>query len=172
MRAHPARASLILVAQICASILGREGWSPVLTVVAICITIQSMLASCKVGTPTVNKIKIPLTSPVSQKKEPSASRVCLCIWPDQACAYPRPSDNDRYVPRAPENPKKVSTFLLVSPQSTHHIVQARFHYHGTSGRNTTQCTANLPAASIKTMSTDTGLCSLLFHNADHLNASV
>jgi len=59
---------------ICASILGREGWSPVLTVIAICITIQSMLASCK-------------------KKEP-------------------PSDNDRYVPRAPENPKK-----------------ARFHYH-------------------------------------------
>lgn len=28
--------------------------------------------------------------------------------------YPRPSDNDRYVPRAPENPKKVSVFLVVS----------------------------------------------------------
>ncbi|OBZ79964.1 putative ubiquitin-conjugating enzyme E2 W [Grifola frondosa] len=32
---------------ICASILGNE-WSPVLSVVAVCVTIQSMLASCKV----------------------------------------------------------------------------------------------------------------------------
>jgi len=31
---------------ICASILG-EGWSPVLSVSAVCITLQSMLASCK-----------------------------------------------------------------------------------------------------------------------------
>jgi len=31
---------------ICASILGTE-WSPVLSVIAVCITIQSMLASCK-----------------------------------------------------------------------------------------------------------------------------
>ena len=46
----PPWVSLTSVAQICASILGREGWSPVLTVIAICITIQSMLASCKVGT--------------------------------------------------------------------------------------------------------------------------
>ncbi|KAI0353156.1 UBC-like protein [Trametes cingulata] len=52
---------------ICASILGNE-WSPVLSVVSVCVTIQSMLASCK-------------------KKE-------------------RPPDNDRYVARAPDNPKK------------------------------------------------------------------
>ncbi|KII86328.1 hypothetical protein PLICRDRAFT_143979 [Plicaturopsis crispa FD-325 SS-3] len=52
---------------ICASILGNE-WSPVLSVTAVCVTLQSMLASCK-------------------KKE-------------------RPPDNDRYVPHAPENPKK------------------------------------------------------------------
>lgn len=52
---------------ICASILGNE-WSPVLSVVAVCVTLQSMLASCK-------------------KKE-------------------RPTDNDRYVRTAPENPKK------------------------------------------------------------------
>ncbi|CDO74798.1 hypothetical protein BN946_scf185001.g46 [Trametes cinnabarina] len=32
---------------ICASILGSE-WSPVLSVVSVCVTIQSMLASCKV----------------------------------------------------------------------------------------------------------------------------
>ncbi|KAF9015399.1 ubiquitin-conjugating enzyme/RWD-like protein [Cyathus striatus] len=32
---------------ICASILGNE-WSPVLSVVAVCVTLQSMLASCKV----------------------------------------------------------------------------------------------------------------------------
>nr|GAT46027.1 predicted protein [Mycena chlorophos] len=31
---------------ICASILGTE-WSPVLSVVSVCITLQSMLASCK-----------------------------------------------------------------------------------------------------------------------------
>ncbi|TDL28953.1 UBC-like protein [Rickenella mellea] len=31
---------------ICASILG-EGWSPVLSVPAVCVTLQSMLASCK-----------------------------------------------------------------------------------------------------------------------------
>ncbi|TFL06242.1 ubiquitin-conjugating enzyme/RWD-like protein [Pterulicium gracile] len=52
---------------ICASILGNE-WSPVLGVISICVTLQSMLASCK-------------------KKE-------------------RPTDNERYVKHAPENPKK------------------------------------------------------------------
>jgi ubiquitin-conjugating enzyme E2 W len=52
---------------ICASILGNE-WSPVLSVISVCLTLQSMLASCK-------------------KKE-------------------RPTDNDRYVSHAPENPKK------------------------------------------------------------------
>jgi len=31
---------------ICASILG-DGWSPVLSVSAVCVTLQSMLASCK-----------------------------------------------------------------------------------------------------------------------------
>jgi len=31
---------------ICASILG-DGWSPVLSVGAVCVTLQSMLASCK-----------------------------------------------------------------------------------------------------------------------------
>ncbi|KAK0245448.1 ubiquitin-conjugating enzyme/RWD-like protein [Armillaria nabsnona] len=41
--------SLVLIeysAQICASILGNE-WSPVLSVIAVCVTLQSMLASCK-----------------------------------------------------------------------------------------------------------------------------
>ncbi|KIM84709.1 hypothetical protein PILCRDRAFT_818323 [Piloderma croceum F 1598] len=52
---------------ICASILGTD-WSPVLSVVSVCVTLQSMLASCK-------------------KKE-------------------RPPDNDQYVSRAPDNPKK------------------------------------------------------------------
>jgi ubiquitin-conjugating enzyme E2 W len=39
--------SRIDFSQICASILGDD-WSPTLSVMAICITIQSMLASCKV----------------------------------------------------------------------------------------------------------------------------
>src|SRR4051812_17865453 len=33
--------------EICASILGQE-WSPVLSVASVCLTLQSMLASCKV----------------------------------------------------------------------------------------------------------------------------
>lgn len=39
--------SLCFSTQICASILGNE-WSPVLSVIAVCVTLQSMLASCKV----------------------------------------------------------------------------------------------------------------------------
>jgi hypothetical protein len=35
------------ISKICASILGNE-WSPVLSVTAVCVTLQSMLASCKV----------------------------------------------------------------------------------------------------------------------------
>ena len=38
--------------QICASILGTE-WSPVLSVSAVCVTLQSMLASCKVTSATI-----------------------------------------------------------------------------------------------------------------------
>ena len=41
------RLTVFFLVQICASILGNE-WSPVLSVVAVCVTIQSMLASCKV----------------------------------------------------------------------------------------------------------------------------
>ncbi|KAH9891286.1 UBC-like protein [Cubamyces lactineus] len=63
---------------ICASILGNE-WSPVLSVVAVCVTIQSMLASCK------------------------------RVAPD------RPPDNDRYVARAPDNPKKVCSQYFWAP---------------------------------------------------------
>jgi len=37
----------LLDVQICASILGTD-WSPVLSVVSVCVTLQSMLASCKV----------------------------------------------------------------------------------------------------------------------------
>ncbi|KAI0369956.1 UBC-like protein, partial [Pilatotrama ljubarskyi] len=56
---------------ICASILGSE-WSPVLSVISVCVTIQSMLASCKGDAPNLDS----------------------------------PPDNDRYVARAPDNPKK------------------------------------------------------------------
>lgn len=37
----------VCIDKICASILGNE-WSPVLSVIAVCVTLQSMLASCKV----------------------------------------------------------------------------------------------------------------------------
>lgn len=43
----PSRSSEQNHVQICASILGHE-WSPVLGVASVCITLQSMLASCKV----------------------------------------------------------------------------------------------------------------------------
>lgn len=45
----PGRGSLSC--QICASILGTD-WSPVLSVVSVCVTLQSMLASCKVWIPS------------------------------------------------------------------------------------------------------------------------
>lgn len=40
-----------ILRQICANILG-DGWSPVLSVTAVCITLQSMLASCTVSAPS------------------------------------------------------------------------------------------------------------------------
>lgn len=46
-RPCPSRSSDQNHVQICASILGHE-WSPVLGVASVCITLQSMLASCKV----------------------------------------------------------------------------------------------------------------------------
>ena len=45
--------------------------------------------------------------------------------------HPRPSDNDRYVPRAPENPKKVRVSPYPEQVYAHKVIQARFHYHGT-----------------------------------------
>ncbi|KAF4584526.1 hypothetical protein EYR40_004520 [Pleurotus pulmonarius] len=74
---------------ICASILGNE-WSPVLSVVAVCVTLQSMLASCKVPCDTFMLLSVSngfVCGGLLQKKE-------------------RPVDNDRYVRTAPENPKK------------------------------------------------------------------
>ncbi|KAG8736898.1 hypothetical protein FRC10_008769 [Ceratobasidium sp. 414] len=70
---------------ICASILGNE-WSPVLNTSAVCITLQSMLASCK-------------------KKERSVAFTtdsCIASF----CASHRPADNDRYVRSAPLSPKQ------------------------------------------------------------------
>lgn len=54
VRAYPPCGALKLISsshnQICASILGNE-WSPVLSVIAVCVTMQSMLASCRVSHP-------------------------------------------------------------------------------------------------------------------------
>ena len=125
----PSLVSLISLAQICASILGREGWSPVLTVIAICITIQSMLASCKVGTATTRGT--PHSPPLCRRRKNRQLPVFTRVSGLTERVCPRPSDNDRYVPRAPENPKKVSMFPVVPPWHAHHVAQARFHYHGT-----------------------------------------
>ncbi|PCH33031.1 UBC-like protein [Wolfiporia cocos MD-104 SS10] len=52
---------------ICASILGSE-WSPVLTVIAVCVTLQSMLASCKKKERPVGNDRYVLHAPDNPKK--------------------------------------------------------------------------------------------------------
>ncbi|TFK76663.1 UBC-like protein [Pluteus cervinus] len=52
---------------ICASILGTE-WSPVLSVVAVCVTLQSMLASCKKKERPVDNDRYVLHAPENPKK--------------------------------------------------------------------------------------------------------
>ena len=156
------------VVQICASILGREGWSPVLTVIAICITIQSMLASCKVGISSIIGTSYLLLQYHRRKNRQPPMSVYVSGLTERV--YPRPSDNDRYVPRAPENPKKVSIFLIVSLRHAYHVAQARFHYHGMCCRNATQGGTNVSDTSIKMTSTDIGSFSLLNRNADCFNS--
>ncbi|KAJ8703267.1 hypothetical protein PTI98_001904 [Pleurotus ostreatus] len=52
---------------ICASILGNE-WSPVLSVVAVCVTLQSMLASCKKKERPVDNDRYVKNAPDNPKK--------------------------------------------------------------------------------------------------------
>ncbi|KZO99735.1 UBC-like protein [Calocera viscosa TUFC12733] len=52
---------------ICASILGNE-WSPVLSVVSVCLTLQSMLASCTKKQRPQDNDRYVLHAPLSPKK--------------------------------------------------------------------------------------------------------
>ncbi|KAJ3973268.1 ubiquitin-conjugating enzyme/RWD-like protein [Lentinula raphanica] len=52
---------------ICASILGNE-WSPVLSVIAVCVTLQSMLASCKKKQRPVDNDRYVKHAPENPKK--------------------------------------------------------------------------------------------------------
>nr|AFC88892.1 ubiquitin conjugating enzyme [Cyclocybe aegerita] len=52
---------------ICASILGSE-WSPVLSVIAVCVTLQSMLASCKKKERPADNDRYVRTAPDNPKK--------------------------------------------------------------------------------------------------------
>ncbi|KAL1747330.1 ubiquitin-conjugating enzyme/RWD-like protein [Schizophyllum fasciatum] len=52
---------------ICASILGNE-WSPVLSVTAVCVTMQSMLASCKSLEPPEDNDRYVRHAPDNPKK--------------------------------------------------------------------------------------------------------
>jgi ubiquitin-conjugating enzyme E2 W len=52
---------------ICASILGSE-WSPVLTVSTVCLTLQSMLASCKKKEPPQDNERYVRNAPDNPKK--------------------------------------------------------------------------------------------------------
>jgi len=52
---------------ICASILGSD-WSPVLTVATVCLTLQSMLASCKKKERPVDNDRYVQSAPDNPKK--------------------------------------------------------------------------------------------------------
>jgi len=52
---------------ICASILGNE-WSPVLSVVAVCVTLQSMLASCRKKERPIDNDRYVRNAPDNPKK--------------------------------------------------------------------------------------------------------
>ncbi|KAF7367436.1 putative ubiquitin-conjugating enzyme E2 W [Mycena sanguinolenta] len=52
---------------ICASILGNE-WSPVLSVIAVCVTLQSMLASCKKKERPIDNDRYVRNAPDNPKK--------------------------------------------------------------------------------------------------------
>ena len=101
-----------ILMQICASILGNE-WSPVLSVVAVCVTLQSMLASCKVRRCCPSDWPPPLFTDhiyrLSRRKNGWCLKVIFCDLMKLIyhVVLLRPTDNDRYVRNAPENPKKV-----------------------------------------------------------------
>ena len=94
--------------QICASILGNE-WSPVLTVNAVCLTLQSMLASCKVRLLFPSMQDSFLTRVACQRKERS---VLPMLAPCLSDPENRPPDNDRYVSYAPSDPRKARLSLF------------------------------------------------------------
>ncbi|KIP04064.1 hypothetical protein PHLGIDRAFT_110093 [Phlebiopsis gigantea 11061_1 CR5-6] len=71
---------------ICASILGNE-WSPVLTVAAVCITLQSMLASCKVSCSPPDDQRYVLHAPADPRKVRSVRNV---LWTLQLMHTPDP----------------------------------------------------------------------------------
>lgn len=60
--------------QICASILGNE-WSPVLSVTAVCVTLQSMLASCKVYAKFLSLVVVLMSLFFHRRKNGKKSRI-------------------------------------------------------------------------------------------------
>ena len=81
---------------ICLSIL-TEDWSPALSVQAVCLSIISMLASCKEKVRTCNQI---LETPIIYL------HICITFHSIHFYFQKRPPDNSFYVKTCHKNPKK------------------------------------------------------------------
>lgn len=112
---------------ICASILGNE-WSPVLSVVAVCVTLQSMLASSKVRPHLLqSSSSVSLSHSAKRKVRALTHRLIAC----QSCPLDLPTTIDTcerllQIPRRFVCPPL--TRLCCAIANT--MLQTQFVYHG------------------------------------------
>ncbi|KAF9818502.1 hypothetical protein IEO21_02740 [Rhodonia placenta] len=81
---------------ICASILGNE-WSPVLSVISVCVTLQSMLASCKFRNRPPGNDRYVKNAPENPKKTRFEYHGTCTMWLDVVFLTHRfPCADDKY----------------------------------------------------------------------------